>query len=57
MLDADARHGVGTPSYREAARRVQAEMVQHDAGSEGADLLEELARTQRLVERGTTVGV
>lgn len=42
--------------YRAAADRVRAEMAQHDAGSEGADLLEELARTRRLVPRRSGVG-
>jgi UDP:flavonoid glycosyltransferase YjiC (YdhE family) len=37
--------------YRGAAGRVQAEMAQHDAGNEGADLLEELARTRTTVPR------
>ncbi len=37
------------PRYREAAGRVRAEMAQHDAGTEGADLLEELARTRSVV--------
>ena len=48
-----SRRGVRTvldePRYREAAALVRAEMAQHDAGTEGADLLEELARTRRLV--------
>jgi UDP:flavonoid glycosyltransferase YjiC (YdhE family) len=39
------------PRYREAAGRVRAEMAQHDAGNEGADLLEELARTRVTVPR------
>jgi UDP:flavonoid glycosyltransferase YjiC (YdhE family) len=39
------------PRYREAAGRVRAEMAQHDAGAEGADLLEELARTRVTVPR------
>ena len=39
------------PRYREAANRVRAEMAQHDAGTEGADLLEELARTRVTVPR------
>jgi UDP:flavonoid glycosyltransferase YjiC (YdhE family) len=37
---------LGEPRYREAAARVLAEMAQHDAGTEGAGLLEELARTR-----------
>ena len=36
--------------YAAAARRVQAEMAEHDAGREGADLLERLpARTKELL--------
>lgn len=42
---------LGQPSYAAAARRVQAEMAQHDAGREGADLLEQLAETQAPVLR------
>jgi UDP:flavonoid glycosyltransferase YjiC (YdhE family) len=37
--------------YRGAAGRVKAEMAQHDAGNEGADLLEELAHTRATVPR------
>ncbi len=36
---------LGPSSYRAAARRIQAEMGAHDAGREGADLLERLAET------------
>lgn len=36
-------------SYAEAAQRVKREMDEHDAAQEGAALLEELARTQRVV--------
>ncbi len=39
------------PAYRNAARRVQAELDGHDAGREGALLLERLAETQRPVLR------
>lgn len=42
---------LGEPRYREAAARVLAEMAQHDAGTEGAGLLEELARTRVTVPR------
>jgi MGT family glycosyltransferase len=37
------------PSYRQKARRLQAELTQHDAPSEAAALLERLADTQRAV--------
>lgn len=37
------------PSYRQKARRLQAELTQHDAPSEAAALLERLADTQRPV--------
>lgn len=40
------------PSYAEAARRVQAEMAEHDAGVEGAELLVRLAETQEPVSSG-----
>lgn len=50
------REGVRTvlddPQYRQAARRVQLEMAEHDAGREGAALLELLAMTRRPVLRG-----
>jgi UDP:flavonoid glycosyltransferase YjiC (YdhE family) len=39
------------PRYREAAGRVGAEMTQHDSANEGADLMEELARTASIVPR------
>ncbi len=42
------------PSYADAARRVQADMARHDAGTEGADLLEQLARTRQPVLRTPT---
>lgn len=42
------------PSYATAAGRVQAEMARHDAGREGADLLEQLALTRRPVLRAET---
>jgi hypothetical protein len=34
------------PSFRDAAERVQAEMAPHDAGREGAVLLERLASSR-----------
>ncbi|NMN97352.1 glycosyltransferase [Antrihabitans stalactiti] len=37
------RRVLDEPSFAVAARKVQAEMAEHDAGNEGADLLEELA--------------
>jgi MGT family glycosyltransferase len=37
------------PSYRARAQALQAECADHDAAREGADLLEELARTKRPV--------
>lgn len=43
------REVLGTPGYRQAARRLQAELAQHDAPSEAAHLLEQLAATQRPV--------
>jgi UDP:flavonoid glycosyltransferase YjiC (YdhE family) len=45
------RSVLSQPRYNEAAGRVRDEMAQHDAGREGADLLEELARTRRIVPR------
>jgi UDP:flavonoid glycosyltransferase YjiC (YdhE family) len=39
------------PDHAAAARRVQAEMARHDAGTEGADLLERLAATHAPVLR------
>lgn len=48
---AGVRRVLDQPSYRAAAARVRAEMSPHDAGREGADLLEELARTGRPVLR------
>lgn len=42
---------LGEPAFAAAAQRVQAEMAEHDAGREGADLLERLATTQRPVLR------
>ena len=57
---ADAvRRGVRTvliePRYAAAAGRVRDEMAQHDAGREGADLLERLAATQQPVLRADAV--
>lgn len=40
---------LGSSSYRERARAVQEELAGHDAGREGADLLERLATTGRPV--------
>jgi UDP:flavonoid glycosyltransferase YjiC (YdhE family) len=40
------RRVLGEPSFRAAAERVRAEMAPHDAGREGAVLLERLAATQ-----------
>jgi UDP:flavonoid glycosyltransferase YjiC (YdhE family) len=40
------RRVLGEPGFRRAAERVQAEMAPHDAGLEGAVLLERLAATQ-----------
>lgn len=41
-----------TPGYRQHARRLQADLARHDAPTEAALLLEELARTKRpVVER------
>ena len=46
----DAVHAVlGTPTYREQARRLQAELARHDAPTESAALLEQLAATQQPV--------
>jgi UDP:flavonoid glycosyltransferase YjiC (YdhE family) len=45
------RRVIDEPSFRAAAAGVAAEMVRHDAATEGADLLERLADTQRPVER------
>ncbi|MEP6561294.1 MAG: nucleotide disphospho-sugar-binding domain-containing protein, partial [Nakamurella sp.] len=39
------------PKFRAAAERLRAEMAPHDAGREGADLLERLAATGRPVHR------
>jgi UDP:flavonoid glycosyltransferase YjiC (YdhE family) len=39
------------PAYRLAARRLQAEMAEHDAGREGAELLLRLAASRRPVLR------
>jgi UDP:flavonoid glycosyltransferase YjiC (YdhE family) len=39
------RRVLGEPSFRVAAGRVRAEMAPHDAGREGAVLLERLAAT------------
>ena len=38
-------------AFREAAARVATEMAQHDAATEGADLLERLAATGAPVRR------
>lgn len=43
------RRVLDNPTYLAAAGRVQAEMALHDAGREGAALLERLALTQQLV--------
>jgi UDP:flavonoid glycosyltransferase YjiC (YdhE family) len=53
---AGVRRVLDDDSYAAAARRVKAEMDQHDAGREGAALLERLATTQRLVSRRETEG-
>ncbi|MET0863580.1 MAG: nucleotide disphospho-sugar-binding domain-containing protein, partial [Nakamurella sp.] len=45
------------PSYRVSAGRLRAEMAEHDAGREGADLLERLAATGRPVLRGTAASI
>ncbi len=37
------------PSYRDNARRIQADFARHDAAGESADLLEQLARTDATV--------
>jgi len=50
------RSVLSEPRYRAAAALVRVEMAQHDAGAEGADLLEELASTRRLVPRRSGVG-
>lgn len=42
------------PGFAAAAERVRAEMAEHDAGREGADLLEQLALTGRPVLRAET---
>lgn len=51
------RRVLADPRYAAAARRVEAEMAGHDAGREGAALLEQLARTGRPVLRGAVVAV
>jgi UDP:flavonoid glycosyltransferase YjiC (YdhE family) len=43
---AAVRRVLTEPSFRAAAERVQAEMAPHDAGREGAVLLERLAETR-----------
>jgi UDP:flavonoid glycosyltransferase YjiC (YdhE family) len=51
------RRGVDRVLHRPSSptrRRVQADMARHDAGTEGADLLEQLARTRRPVLRTST---
>jgi UDP:flavonoid glycosyltransferase YjiC (YdhE family) len=45
-LRAGVRRVLAEPSFRDAAERVQAEMAPHDAGREGAVLLERLAATR-----------
>jgi len=45
------RRVLGEPTFRTAAARVRAEMAAHDAGVEGADLMERLAATRRPVLR------
>lgn len=51
-----ARAALRTPGYRQAARRLQAELAQHAAPAEAALLLERLATTQRPVLAHTGVG-
>ncbi|SDU74717.1 glycosyltransferase [Jiangella alkaliphila] len=48
---AAVRRVLDEPSFRTAARRIQAEMAEHDAANEAAGLLERLARTRRPVHR------
>ncbi|HEX7745849.1 MAG TPA: nucleotide disphospho-sugar-binding domain-containing protein [Micromonosporaceae bacterium] len=52
----DVREAVGTvlatPSYRENARRIQADFARHDPPAEASSLLEQLARDKALVARG-----
>ena len=43
------RRVLDDPSYRRATGRVRQEMSSHDAGREGAALLQQLAATQQLV--------
>ena len=42
---------LAVPAFAAAAERLRQEMAAHDAGREGADLLEQLATTGRLVPR------
>lgn len=48
---AAVRRVLDEPGFREAAARVATEMAQHDAATEGADLLERLAATGAPVRR------
>jgi UDP:flavonoid glycosyltransferase YjiC (YdhE family) len=50
-VGAAVRRVLTEPSFREAAGRVAAEMVRHDAAVEGAELLERLAATRAPVLR------
>lgn len=49
-VGAAVRRVLSEPRFRDAAQRVRAEMVGHDAGREGADLLERLAATRGQVQ-------
>jgi UDP:flavonoid glycosyltransferase YjiC (YdhE family) len=51
---AGVRRVLDDGSYASAAQRVKREMDEHDAGREGAALLEQLAETQQLVSRSAT---
>ena len=52
---AGVRRVLDDGSYAAAAQRIKREMDEHDAGREGAALLEQLARTQQLVSRSARV--
>ena len=54
---AAVRRVLGHPSYRTAAARMGEEMRGHDAGQEGADLLERLADRPRVETGGLARGV
>lgn len=56
QVHAAVKEVLQTPGYRQAARRLQADLARHDAPTEAAHLLEQLAATKRPVFAPEGVG-